>query len=1480
MPIDTSPPPTAIRDGTSQAGRRLGALDPASAPIDERTVQELMAFARAYARELVYVDPRNPKRIAGDWSGLVPAGLDLRAVESYLENPAAVSAADAEHLSRPHVALFLAFLDLLGLARQRLNALTRRHLEFVYGDVLRMTRKPAVPDRVHVLFDVDPVSDHVAIPAGTTLLAGKDDRGVDLHYRTVHEVVASRAHVAALKSLHAEVRTTGLVEASRRYLTVGSRDEAFLGMLRIALGDPYPGDPLPVPIYSGVPAAKTSSAQPDPSVTFDTLMKVASLLQAVPESLGMPAFDDFRALMRLKATREQNDPTDWHVINGILASASARRDPNARFTPSNPMAFLTNVQSAIGVSEAEYAHLFDGLPEVKSLEAAYESFARRPDVAQFIESRLYLSVEQFRTLMQTYLRLEGQWGEIDRIIETAGQRKRADPAFALPASARSSRDVDVKLVAALGPPDYRGLTGLEAFHEAFLAVERYFFMSAEQVVFLLAMARGTVAPDPDDWDWRSVYGILTEAYREKVYASRRVTLSRLAAQPLKNKRPLEALIVQLAAALDVTPPDSSRWPRFLEECWPRLSGLGVSSSDLRELQAIAAGSAADWTRVAAVLEVAQRNREAVPPPVPQTVAWRNLYPADDATVVAPHGAAVAHEDGEARWLPFGPREQPRERTPVPAPVFGWGLTSPLLALAEGTRSIAVTLGCAPDPTHFDRDRLLTLFAPGPLQREATFNPWVLAVSTEDGWTIPSAVVLAWSNDAMMGYPTIPGADTTMLAALTFRITIAEDQPALVAPRESTHGITSEAPVVRWLLRPIWDAEAAAYVTAYDAVRHLMVGRVSLGVSVQGLRSLALRNDLATLDPKQAFEPFGLDPSVGARLLVGHAELVTKRLDTLTLRIGWKGVPVSLPGHYANYPAAPPNNSYTARVSLADRGLLRPFSSPMALFESSDASLPIVRTLTAPADQGRVEDVDTSPADVSDWPRHLVLELNADFQHAAYPAVSLQKSLEMAAAVANGTPKPLVPSAYQVNQPVVPTIKSFRIDYTASVELPLTAASQATGRTRLIQVEPFGYAAAPVSAESSSLALMPSFTDEGTLYIGLADVTPPQTVSLLFQVAEGSANPDREVQPIRWSVLDGDRWTTLHDGGLLADDTRGFVNSGIVTVVLKPISPSTRMPGALYWLRASIAQASDGVCDMVAVATNAALATFEGHGNSPDHLAHPLPAGAITDVAVALPGLAAVRQPYSSFGGRMAEVDASFHVRVSERLRHRERAVTPWDYERLVLEKFPRLYKVKCLRADPLEHPRSPGRVDVIVIPDIRNRIPFDPFEPKAPADLIRDIDAFLALRSAAGSTVRVRNARYVSVKVRCGVRFVQGRDEGYSRRQLNDDLNRFLAPWAYDEGADVVIGGRVYANSIIDFMEQREYVDYVAEFKLFTSDDGGHSYQFVPETSDYHASAGRPDAVLVSARQHQFDVIGHADYRMEVFHGINYMQVGLDFIVG
>ena len=517
-------------------------------------------------------------------------------------------------------------------------------------------------------------------------------------------------------------------------------------------------------------------------------------------------------------------------------------------------------------------------------------------------------------------------------------------------------------------------------------------------------------------------------------------------------------------------------------------------------------------------------------------------------------------------------------------------------------------------------------------------------------------------------------------------------------------------------------------------------------------------------------------------------------------------------------------------------------------------------------------------ELSQWPRYLQWELGEpDFQHSVYLSVAQQKAQALLAALAV-TPRlsETELKKYEVKPPYLPKLKSLSVGYRCSVSLSLARAL--AGPERIYHIHPFGFC--DVESERSALGvpLVAGYDREGELYIALRDVDAPQTVSLFFQVAEGSADPDLPPQPVQWSYLSNDRFLPMQKE-VLADSTRGLINSGIVELALPAAQPSTRIQGASYVLRVAIEKDRSSVCEIIGLHTQAVSATFVDRGNAAEHFMSPLPADTIRKLSKPLPEIARLRQPYSSYGGRMAERDGLWTTRVSERLRHKGRAIATWDYERLILDRFPEIYKAKCIAA----RAGNAGHVQIIVIPDIRNKRPFDPFAPKAPINLLTDIREYLAGRTSCWSTIEVRNARYLPVKLRLDVRLrVSGNDAFYAQR-LNDDLNRYLSPWAYDEGADIVIGSRIYASSIITFVERRDYVDYVGGVTFYTAADG-QQFRPVPlpkaDSGDgYFVETSASDQVLVAAQAHEIRVLKGDLYEASAVTGIDFMKIEFDFIV-
>ncbi|XXT24938.1 baseplate J/gp47 family protein [Sorangium sp. So ce429] len=1399
-------PEGAERDGTSQAGRALAALAPGYVSVDERTSEDLLAFARAYGKELTYYNASGEPD--GDWSGFVGSKLRPEDVAAFLQNPEKFTPEAAPELYRPHFVLFLAFLQLLEKSRAELNTLTGRHLDFYYRQVLRMARRPPIPDRVNLVVDLASGGREVLLPGGTLLDAGPDSLGRARIYTTDRDLIVNRAQVEKISSLFIDRRRMGLRQVTSRY--ANDKPQACEAMFALAIGDPlppYPGDGALV-----------------------DYAKLTSLLALVKRSdsdffMSPPTLRD---LMNRKKLRAET-PSEWIEIYAALELAGTKKRGTTFTLARSSRDLEANLQEAVG------PFTYGTLPQVSTVDDLYE-YRTRDDVQAFIQETLGFVPADFEQMMQRKRQFDAAWGEINRILESAGQKKRNDPTYRLlPTDVTAFADNAKAAV---------GTDGIEPYWSGVLVLEAYTHMPAES----FAIAMGEILDTPEN-GWDQVFSILEEAHREKLRKDRRDDLRRL------HEGAPPARLVDLIRYVLGEAPSPEDDPAAMDRLEPYLG-----KTELARLQSSATTN--DWESIYTLLEIAQRNRLGEPPA--EKEEWFNLFPAEDATTVSSRPKGTA--GGAPAWVTFGVAQPSSSAGPAPAPVLGWALCSPLLVLGEGQRIITLTLGFS--TAHSPLEGLF------PQSGEL---PLLFQLSTEKGWVECSSVgVLTGSYKDLTG--TTPK-DNPL--GVRFTLTLGASVDPIAAPPSGLAGMDSPWPVLRLMLRPIWSEADKKYVIRYRELGELLIVSAHVKVEVQGLKSIQLQNDETTLDAKKPFEPFGSAPDVGSRLLLGHPEVAGKKLDSLAFNFQWMGAPADLAAHYANYPSAP--FAFTTRVSLIDGRGATELAKAAPLFgaKSSDPTSIAVTTALAAAGaadpQALVEG--SLDQDLSTSRRYLQWELNTpDFQHGSYPGVASSTALALSVAVAKD-PAKVDAAAYQVNPPYTPKLKSLTLDYASSLELRFDGAPRAAGGTpvdRVFHVHPFGTCDGERERSSAGLPFLPEYENDGELYLGLRDLSPPQTVSILFQMAEGSANLDLPPQPVRFSYLSGDRWIAM-EHQLISDTTRGLINSGIVELALAPVEPSTRLRGDLYWIRAAVERDTRSLCDTIAVHTQAVSATFVDHDNAPDHFGEPLPAGTITKLSSAIPQIAGVRQPDTSYGGRTAEGADTWATRVSERLRHKQRALTVWDYERLVLDRFPEIYRAKCVPATLGE----PGKVQVVVIPDVRNKLPADPFEPKAPANLLADVREHLSARAPASASIAVVNAHYVAVRVRLGVRFRADGNDAYYTQRLNDDLNRFLAPWAYAEGADLAIGGRIYANSIVDFVERRPYVDFVAGIKLFRSDDG-ESFQRVPPPADGSGAfvgTTRPDAVLTTAREHLIDILREGLFEETLLTGINFMRVELDFFI-
>ena len=54
-------------------------------------------------------------------------------------------------------------------------------------------------------------------------------------------------------------------------------------------------------------------------------------------------------------------------------------------------------------------------------------------------------------------------------------------------------------------------------------------------------------------------------------------------------------------------------------------------------------------------------------------------------------------------------------------------------------------------------------------------------------------------------------------------------------------------------------------------------------------------------------------------------------------------------------------------------------------------------------------------------------------------------------------------------------------------------------------------------------------------------------------------------------------------------------------------------------------------------------------------------------------------------------------------------------------------------------------------------------------------------------------------------------DFAYYSNLLADEIARFLSPWAYADSVDAQFGGRIVKSSLVDYIDERPYVDFITD---------------------------------------------------------------------
>ncbi|MGH2666763.1 hypothetical protein [Flavobacterium sp.] len=557
-----------------------------------------------------------------------------------------------------------------------------------------------------------------------------------------------------------------------------------------------------------------------------------------------------------------------------------------------------------------------------------------------------------------------------------------------------------------------------------------------------------------------------------------------------------------------------------------------------------------------------------------------------------------------------------------------------------------------------------------------------------------------------------------------------------------------------------------------------IQKIEIKIDVKQFKSFVLESDFGNIDIEKPFFPFGEFPRNGNGIILSSNEFFMKKkaVASLAIPIVWKYE------QYANWLVDKVN------VFQLNNGLWKKCTDEL---KSANYLDPINNY---PLKEYHFDEIVTD-AIVSNG--KIRIELNYD---SYYDDDKYMQSY-------------IAASQNKTKLPYKPKIKEFVFDYSVSEVFDFKAPKKDSNPIEVYHVLPFGYA----RKTSSGFYFSSMDSLEGEVYLGFEKAAAKDGLNFLIQLEEGTANPQLEPATITWEYLHNNNWTAFEPDAI-GDETYSLTQSGLVSVSIPEFSSvtNTQLPPHLFWLKISVSNI-EAICKFIGIHVQALKAVLTDYENSGAVFLENTPKETISKAYDTITSVKKIIQPYASFGGKITEQDDFLYRRSSERLRHKNRAITTWDYERIVLEEFPEVFRLKALnhyRYDTKISNVSAGYVTLIPIAKSSNSDNIS-WKPLLSLNKMLLIKERLGKIASPHARINVKPPKLEKVKIQFKVKFhhQEGMDTRLYIAELINTINVYLSPWAYDQ-TDVNFANEIEFSSIIQLIDNQPYVDYITDFKV------------------------------------------------------------------
>ncbi|HEU4719013.1 MAG TPA: hypothetical protein VFU15_14310, partial [Bacteroidia bacterium] len=377
-----------------------------------------------------------------------------------------------------------------------------------------------------------------------------------------------------------------------------------------------------------------------------------------------------------------------------------------------------------------------------------------------------------------------------------------------------------------------------------------------------------------------------------------------------------------------------------------------------------------------------------------------------------------------------------------------------------------------------------------------------------------------------------------------------------------------------------------------------------------------------------------------------------------------------------------------------------------------------------------------------------------------------------------------------------------------------------------------------STGAEGVLLFPSFAYSGALYIELSALAAGNTINLYFEQSRGNA-VSTSTPVFSYFYLNASGWNELLP---ISDGTSGFNCSGILQLNIPAdiVTGSPVVPGSNCWLLITTNADLPSFAQTVLLSANGVLLQRTGDTYQSDVTAPTLAAGSITKPQTAIPSISTITQPFDSFGGTQAEDETTMNLRVSNRLKTKDRAVTYGDFYTLISQSFPGVYYSSS------KYDGESGTVNVYLVKKSSSASVANAFSPLVSDCTETQVEAFLAQRVSLFTSLIVSNYAIQPLSVTANVSIEQGYAWQYVLGAITTAIDLFLSPWIECDATQADIGKAILPGEISSLLLSIGGVESVTGVTFSSvSGSAGPGGSVVP-------LAG---SILVTTRKHTINLV-------------------------